>query len=417
MDVRRAGPAFGLILVVSLISAAALTLLMGALLDYWLLSYIIPLSIWAWSATLFTASFSVKFDVAEIRVPVDRAPFAVARWLRRTGGRVETGGEFLIVRADSLSSVKLTFRPSRAGTLVRAQAWASPTGWSATMIPILIWYFSIVAVISTIYIFRKSMRYSVDSLLPVMTSIETDAQTSREIDIRSALLEGLSEARRLASEAYEGTRSNHQDAILLVAIGGIAVFMLSIAGALAGYVDIHRESTGLAWAIAVSIGATVAFVVAALWFVRRRYASILRRLKDWTRDLDGAFQMELSGTRPVDSQRSTIETLADAWKELPSWLSARKKSSAYREPGTWLVIFLLLNACWSPLMLGAMMLLEGSVVGVLPIAMGAVLIGFAVYVYVRWKRSVGSEDSRTKREWRDRSELLDQVLGRQLMGP
>ncbi len=152
----------------------------------------------------------------------------------------------------------------------------------------------------------------------------------------------------MASEAYEGTRSNYEDAILLVFVGGIVVFMISLAGATSGYADILPEPVSGGDAMVVSFLAALGFTAAVLWFVRRRYKAILLRLKDWTLDLDVAFQMELSGIAPVDSQRSTIETMADAWKDLPSWLSARRKSSAYREPGTWLLIFALLGASLVP---------------------------------------------------------------------
>ncbi len=48
---------------------------------------------------------------------------------------------------------------------------------------------------------------------------------------------------------------------------------------------------------------------------------------------------------------------------------------------------------------------------------GSALIGFAAYMYARWRRSSDSEDSRTKREWSDRSKMMDDLFGRQLMGP
>jgi len=386
-------------------------------LPYSMLSTSIMLSIWVGAFVLFVASFSLKFNLAELPIPIGKAPLAVGSWLRRTGSRVSADGESIVVRGDSFFSVRLTFRPTQVGTCVRAQAWASSAGWSVTMISLFIWYFSIAAAVATSHIFLGSMRYAVGSLLPGLKRIGTDSLAGREVDIHSALLEGLSEARRLASEAYEGTRSNYEDAMLLAIVGGIVVFMISLAGATLGYADILLEPVSVGDAMAVSFLAALGFTVAALWFVRRRYTAILLRLKDWMLDLDVAFQMEMSGIAPVDSQRSTIETMADAWKELPSWLSARRKSSAYREPGTWILILSLLSACWYPIMLGVMMLSQGSVNGVFALACGSALVGAAAYVYVRWKRSSDSEDSRTKREWSERSKMIDDLFRRQLMGP
>jgi hypothetical protein len=341
----------------------------------------------------------------------------VANALRLTGSQVSTEGESLVVRVSSLSSVKLTFEPSGSGTLVRTQAWATPTGWSVTIVSLLLWYFSVVSLIVTALVFRRSMHHSVDSLLPTIAGIRSDSFAAREIDIRSALLEGLSEARRLATEAYEGTKSNYGDAILLVAVGCIVVFLISLLAAMSGFFGLLQGSMDVVDAMASSGAIAVAFGIAVVWLVRARYKRVLPGLKDWVADLEIAFQMEVSGVTPVDSQRSTIEILADASKELPAWLSARRKASAFREPGTWLVILALVTSAWSPMVFGAMMLAEGAIEGVYLLLAGAGLMAGAAYLYMRLKKRQDSEEFTTEREWNERSMVLEEILGRQLLRP
>ena len=414
MDARRADLAFGVMLTISFAVTVVLALWSSAL-PFSLMSSVIMLSVWIGSLIFFIASFSLKFGLVELPIPVEKAHFIAGNWLRRMGRQVSTEDESLVVRVDSLCSVRLTFRPSPKGTLVCAQAWASPAGWSVTIIALLVWYFSALATVATAYIFLRSMHHSVNSLLPAIADIDGRALEPRELDIHSALLEGLSEARRLASEAFEGTRSNYQDAIILVAVGSIIVFMISLAAAVGGYVDLLDRHVDVGDAMAISSGLAIAFAIAVFWLVRARYRGILFRLKDWTDDLEIAFQMEVTGVAPADFQRSNVEVLADALKELPSWLSARRKSSTFREPGIWLVIVSLVSVSWTPLMIGVMALSDGAIEGMYSLLAGAGLIAGAAYLYLRWRRRRDAEDSRTKREWNERSRALDELLSRQFL--
>jgi len=416
VDARKADLAF----VVILGSSLAVTVALASATISWssleLLSGIILVCIWIGAFIFFVASFFVRFGLVELPISAERAPSFVASWLRRMGHRVSDEDDALVVMVDSICSVKLTFKQSDNGTLVRAQAWASPTGWSITLIAMFMWLFSAVAMVTTAYIFLKSMHHSVDKLALVISRLDEEAYASKELDIRSALLEGLSEARRLASEAYEGTRSNYQDAMLLVAVGSVIVFTASMAAAMWGYFNALLEPASVRDVLAISLVPTAIFTTVVVWLVRVRYREILPRLKDWKVDLDVAFQMEVNRVAPLDSQRSAVEIMADAWKELPTWLHARRKSSTYREPGTWLVIFALASASWWSLMGGVMMLAEGSVRGIYPLIAGSGMIAGAVYLYVRWMRKRGAEDSRTEREWNERSRMLEELLGRQFQG-
>lgn len=417
MDARRADLAFGIMMASSLALTVVFVVLAlcSSAVPLSLLSGGIMMSVWIGAFVFFVASFSAKFVLAEIPVSVEMARPVVARALRQTGSQVSTEGESIVVRVDSLSSVRLTFTPSPKGTLVRAQAWATPTGWSVTIVFLFVWYFSIATLIATAYIFRRSMRHSVDSLLPVIAGVCVDVFGGRELDIRSALLEGLSEAKRLASEAYEGTRSNYQDSILLVAVGGIMVFLISLMAAMSDFFGLLQGPVDVGFGMAVSGGLVMVFVAAFLWLARARYRRVLLDLRSWAVGLEAAFQMESSGTMPVDSQRSTIEILADAWKELPKWLSARRKSSMFREPGVWLVMFALVNSSWSFLMIGIMALSVGFVYGAYSLLAGSGMIAGAVYLYARWRKKRGAEDSRTKREWTERSRMLEDLLGREFL--
>ncbi len=326
----------------------------------------------------------------------------LARELMARGYLIEKVKGRLNVRIDRSVGVAVILRQKgqrhhlyyRLETMPRGAAW----------IIILFLFAPPIALFVVVYYVSKVIRFGGESLdgIALKTSQRLEGQ---EKSVKEMLIEGISEARRISIEAYEATKSNRDDMLVLSVASGLLSMIVTVFSLL------HFDATyevAVHGAVALFAG-VVAFVTpVALSYVlvRRRYMPKLGRLKAWGDALSSAFESEGHPTGGEITPDSHFELLAEASGEVPGWLKIRRKSMLAREPGWTMVMLWLIYLGALATVTAAIYASQESLGGLIVLCVGIIMICLAVVVYTITARRMASEAKAFEDNWRRRSEQM-----------
>lgn len=385
-----------------IVAADALFAVLWTLLLPWPLAFLGP----AIAATiLLTALFSPRLRVGSVSAPPDQALTALALQLRREGIRVESGPGELTVRTGSASALKLRARATTSGTDILFRAYATPSGWGAIMFLIVLAWTSVLAIPVIAYVWSRSWSFAVRRLPGHLEAVPRSLEALRRDEIAVALLTGLAEGHRLAEEAYESERSVYHDSLavaLFAAFLGWGLVFITVFLSLSDADASRRIGT----ANLVSVAAGIAAGAASVGLLRRRFRPRLRRLADWNERLQNALAREAHREEAAPSAESAFEVLAEATREVPSWIDASRRAGMSRDPAIGFLVLVMALGTYGLVSAGIGFLGGDPTFAVLLLAAGAGL-GFATYaVYARWKRRRDADLAEAQDAWRRRVEDL-----------
>lgn len=317
----------------------------------------------------------------------------------------------LTFRVNSLAAVKIHVRPGKRGTEIRYEVDATGFGWILVLMLLFTGYLGLVAVILAVYIHIRAARFARTRVLPAIGA--PPLGTLPGPDMRSFLIEGLSEARRLASEALDWEREARQNAILLILVGSLALWVLTLFG-LAVFLPPVPERLALA-----VLTATLVSAVAALtgsWFISRRLVPLIRELERDAEAYREAVAREVYGVPAPEGTRGKLELLLDAAQRSPRWREIRRRHRLWQDPWAGFTIFMCAYAAFFPLLLA---ILVGSLApewraGLAAFGTLSVLVG--VWIFQRERREVRERDERDRRDWERRRHEIETALWKLLSG-
>jgi uncharacterized membrane protein len=233
-------------------------------------------------------------------------------------------------------------------------------------------------------------------------------------DTKALIVESLSEGRRLSAEAYESTKSNYHDHVVITVVVGLLVGTVV---ALTTYLQIDSSARGIIALMAGIVCATV-FCFVSWRQVSKRSKPMISEFKGWSAKLDAALSREVSGQSPSDNDSSAFEMIADILKEMPKWLKARRRAGGFRQPVFWVIVFVLLNVAFNFGYVGILWLLTGGEVsvGAIAIVISVVLIVLAALSNRAWKKRMDQECRSTLSWWDERREALRLEMEKILVG-
>lgn len=269
---------------------------------------------------------------------------------------------------------------------------------------ILVLLIPALALLVAAFYLSKVVRFGKDSLdeITLRASLRPG---DRQKSIGEMLTEGLSEARRISLEAYEASRSNYQDMMLLTLVVGMiaaAIAVVSIA-----FMD-SAETINVDGDILPSVGivAFAATTIASMFAVRWRLRPRLDDLGSWRSRLSYALEWEARPTADEMAASSQFELLVGASRKIPEWLEIRRKSMLAREPiASLLLMYLLLYGILLALG-GGVWTVQGGAFGLVLFSIGALLIVFAVFIYRASLRRRSAEAKALGDSWRRQSEEM-----------
>lgn len=325
---------------------------------------------------------------------------------RQAGHAAKRGERGVTVRLGKLAAV--TFPVDQDGSVKGTYLVdATPSGYSLIIIPILLWPVSAFSIPLTIRNVLRARKF-VFAGPPGAACGSGGAGTGPYEGIKPLMVDNLSELYRISSEAYESARSDFQDRVLAAALLALAAWaVIFVAVGLTG-----GRPLSLALLAATLVPPLLAFA-AYLAHAWRTLLPRVERTGRWAEQLGRALRDEAGDT--VAPEDSSLQTALEALPHLPEWLGMRRRSLIFRHPGTGLVMLSLFVFGLVLAILACGWWTLGDIVPALLLA-AAAGGGFAAgsWLYLRQARKDRAEAEGSIKEFRDRMDQLDELLGTDL---
>jgi len=257
-------------------------------------------------------------------------------------------------------------------------------------------------------------RYARRFIVPLVNGGQYEAQGPQE-EIKGLLIDGLSESRRLAEEGYRAANSAYEDNILIsvIVIGMVGwLVLLAVLSQLPLFDASNRMAASALLALSIS---TAACGITVFLIIKRVRPKVIA-MRQWVIRLDQGLSRELTSRIP-EGDESSIELLFSAYDEMPNWLSARRKNLGSRYPATSILMVMMTLAGASLVFSSLFSLVDSeSNFALISIALGALLVGGALWLE-RWvTKWQSAEETRIAQEWQRRRERLQRMIDLHLEG-
>jgi hypothetical protein len=299
-----------------------------------LLLFLLP----ALASVILTYSLRFPIDSGEIHA---MSEFEIVHLFRLLGYEVQSSPSGIIVHFDSWTGVKI--RTSKKNT--SSFMFSIDGTHSALMFTLIVFMITPLAwlvVPLNLYQIEWTLR-NVDDLLRSSSKEaglrENECDTGKR-KTKELLIDSLSEARRMAVEAYRAANSGYQDAILTVIILLGLVGWMALFAALS-LTSLFEPDYKLVGSLLISFGVTWFGCAILVHIINRRSRPKVLRLSKWVQDIDLALRSERAVSWD-DTQGSSVELLFSAYDQLPNWFRARRKDFWYRNPVHYYIFFILI---------------------------------------------------------------------------
>lgn len=350
---------------------------------------------------IFVVSLVLDYELATVDTNPKTSLADLAHRLRVLRYRVKEDRKGIKVQITSSTAIRITASTFGGRTIVRYKPEQTASGWAALIILAFTVYLSMIAPAIAIAAIWKAKNFAQRVALPQVVCAKPISGENAAENIRSALIDGLSEGYRLASEAYEAQYSNYQDGILAVITGAIFVWLLSF---ISFVTLIKGQSLYDEWQVLLiaSVIVTTIFCVPPLLYLRRKVRAKAYEFKSWSNKLLVRLMQETSPGSPKDADQSVFEVLDDVSKEIPKWMKAMRKAGMFTDPWTWLVIFVLACTAFELLLWGIVWSPSDWGVQIALIFGGSAMALLSYLIYTRWRVNQQEEESAAKTSWETR---------------
>src|SRR2546426_1414226 len=233
-------------------------------------------------------------------------------------------------------------------------------------------------------------------------------------DVRSLLLEGLSEAQRLSQEALDYERESRQNGIGIVLLAGLVVWGVVFAGfAMAAPFQLPNPLASAAILAFFLAGLTV---VLGVWLVYMRRSPRIRELEQDAEFYRAAWMRQTLPGSAAGEPRTGLEMLLRAATRSSLWREIRTSRRFWHDPVAGLTTFILgYGAIFLPFLaiLGAGLSWEWRA---LLASMGAAFAVGVIWFVRSWTREIQNQDERDRRSWEERRAAIEAELWRILSG-
>lgn len=356
--------------------------------------------------------YSVRCYAGTVPVPYADAVSAAHRYIRGRGMVYSERHGTFTVRLGKYASAKVYVKGRQDGVEVSYSPYGTQNGRGLVVILAVLVYTLPVALAVSLRFALSAKLFAYEVVAHLSDPVRREAECQERETIKEMLETSLTEARRVALETYEARRSDYHGYVLLYVTGCIMATVLGLILLL-----FYHDSQGIPefglW-LAGSAAAASAAVLSGLWALKRRMSPEIEHLRGWVERLELQLVAESMET-PLDEQSETsFEVLAAVGKELPGWLSGRRRSGSFFHPWTSMLILVLGFLTYSFVMSGITWQGFGKTSWVSFLA-AAVTATLAVYLHRWMKKTVAAERARFCDGWRSRWDAMmsdsDRLLG------
>ena len=316
------------------------------------------------------------------------------------------------VSVGSISAVKIHVRPGPRGTEVRYEVDATGLGWTLVLLLMITGYLGLASLIVAIYIHASAAGFARSRLLPMLG--HPPLGTLPSPDVHSFLVEGLSEAGRLVSEAYDLEREARQNAVGLIVIGAVFLWVAALLGFQSLLGSGIPGSLLLSVLLAIIVSAAAAGV--GSWAVYNRSRATIRELETEKSLYAAALANETFGGPVREMQQGGLELLLRAAMRSSHWREIRRRRRPWHDPIVGFTWFIL---AWGAFITFA--LATTATILSLEWRLGLVGFGSTCLVLLVWtirseRRGIRERDERDRASWERRSQEIENTLWKLLSG-
>ncbi|HTY46637.1 MAG TPA: hypothetical protein VMB46_03110 [Methanomassiliicoccales archaeon] len=337
---------------------------------------------------------------------------ALSLALRLKGYTVKETSDWLLLRDKEGRELEVRVRYRANGAVVYAKPSSSSNAILLILFTLILGPLALVVIIVSIWTMWRADRLADTILIPILSQPLPTASYPTD-DPHRQLLESLSQARALASDAERSAVSLHQDVVGLSIIVAIFTYIFFFAVSVVGS---HLSGPAdLAIYLPIVVGVVCGVIVYVLFSPKRRRQ--IRELRQWLSRFDISIAGEIAGSPPEQGE-SSLELLMVVFDQIPAWVRLKGKSRATRHPVLWIVGLFLVPWAASLLISGITGILNNGLdltsFAILVVAIGLML--GSSFVYHRIVMEEKAEEYRTEKEWERRREYLRQRIQEQLEG-
>jgi len=338
----------------------------------------------------------------------------LAHRLRSARYRVTEEPGKLSIQITPLVAIKVHAVADGANSEILYQADATPGGWTVLVL-LFLFTRGFAGFPLALYHFLKARRFAEDQLRPQLPKGGVPRAKVGAGDIRDRLIDSLSEGHRLAAEAYEATQSRYEDRWLTLGSGAVFLWMIALVTLSVGLQD-SILAHNPAYLLIIPSAITIAIFVPSVWSTRKWFKPRIHDYREWADRLRKALEKETVHETTESPESSAFELIAQAYRQVPTWLEARRKGSFSREPGAWMLIFTcaitaVLLVMFAIILYSFTIWSLGLLIWSLVLLIGAAaLIGFCYLLYFRLRGRANEEGSRTLKDWNYRLDVMHQKM-------
>lgn len=283
--------------------------------------------------------YLLRCHAGTLQLPYADAVSGMHRYIRSRGLVCTRSEGTFVVRLGEYASAKIYVRSGRDGVEVHFAPYATHRGRGLVVILAVLAYTLPVALAMSLRFALSARLFASEALAYLSSPERLSAESATRETTRELLETSLTEARRIALETYEARRSDYQGYTLLVMMGCIMtailglIFIILLRG--------HDVTDDLQWWLLGSLAPTFAAFAAAFWALRRRMKPEIDALRGWVTRLEVQLAIETLESPLDDQDETSFEVLAAVGKELPEWLSRKRRSGSFFYPFTTMAIVVL----------------------------------------------------------------------------
>lgn len=335
----------------------------------------------------------------------------IAFRLRILGYTVDAAKSPVRIQIDSVSALKVHVRAGPRGTEVRYEVDATTLGWAVVLILLFTGYLGLISVGVAIFIHATAASFARKRLLPTLQY--PPLGTLPRSDVRSFLIEGLSEAQRLASEAHEWEKEANQNAIGLIVIGSVFLWIVTLLGV--PLLVPPMASTLLADAVLATVTSGSAAFLGS-WAVHVRSRPLMRELEQDAGMYRAALANEIMGAPTPQDTRGGLELLLYAAQRSPRWRAIRRRRRTWHDPWLGFTVFAFAEVtflCFLFAIVADFVSVEWRI-GLAVVGSLSVLEGVSTVRTER--REIHQQDERDRLDWERRRQEIETAFWKLLSG-
>jgi hypothetical protein len=287
-----------------------------------------------------------------------------------------------------LTSRKTTLRIYVQPGYLILRTGLTPSMWSLVYLFVVIGITAPIVTIAIVYSILKSYDFIEHNSFNRIVADKNDSYQDRTVNniLQELLLKGY----LIVKDARDAARSNYQDVIIL----GICVAMIFWAEVFANYYTENSFILLLIYSLIFAIILLIPFIFISIYYIKPK----IKVFESWKTRITQSIIDERIGNNEGDQFSSKLELLIQIAQQIPSWKKYGRRAGYLKDPGSWLLIAVLLSFALFSFSSIALMWL------------GGIAIAFLLAFYIKLRSNLKKKDEIVIKDWNTKLSMIQSQI-------